>query len=782
MNRKFISKYFHEITGNQPYNFQISVINKILQGQNLILQAPTGSGKTWAVIVPFIMSLCENYSFPRKIIYSLPLRVLANSLFDTVNQNRFVQTKGIPVTLQTGEQPNDKCFLDGDIIFTTIDQSLSSMLSIPLSLPLRQANINAGAVISSYLVFDEFHLLQPELSLSTLFYLLKKLKGITPFCLMTATLSKKLLDTFAKELGAEIVCPISEEVKQIKSQKDKVRTIHAMEHELSADDILSNHPRGSRSIVICNRVARCQQIFRDVQKKAPKNTTVLCIHSRFFGRHRKAIEKELQELFGRDSNADAILIATQVVEVGIDISCDVMHTEISPINSLLQRIGRCARFEAEQGKVFVYTVDSFMPYQQDLSQKTFEELQKINGENLDYSLGQKIIDAVLAEKELLELRRIQASDREEKIREVWSYPEKARAYELIREIDSIRILLHDNPQAIRNPYGYETVSMHKWTLLSSLDKIEIDDEDWLIRAVRESNFIDDDLDNENLTSRSYSYDRISTDEARKESLLILNSAYIYYSPEIGLNFLGVGKQSSQTLNKQEKEKDFAITKDSYQEHVSYLMKAYEKYFRGRLQYTFAALLKRLELDLPIDDLMAFMIVMHDFGKLNKRWQQIASQQQSKKENFIQGELLAHTDFDAHEDVKVRFPPHAGVGAFAALTILEQQLLQLGIGEENIITIVKAVFTSILRHHSAYAFKSQEYSIVSDGVKITRELMQEFADTFANFAQDFDALMNWHSEDLRQFIVQFDDDRESLFYFLLVRILRVCDQMSFEMKN
>ncbi len=72
------------------------------------------------------------------------MRVLANSLYDTVSQNKFINQLGVKVTLQTGEQQKDPFLLDGDIIFTTIDQSLSAILSIPLGLSKRQANINAG--------------------------------------------------------------------------------------------------------------------------------------------------------------------------------------------------------------------------------------------------------------------------------------------------------------------------------------------------------------------------------------------------------------------------------------------------------------------------------------------------------------------------------------------------------------------------------------------------------------------------------------------------------------
>ena len=48
---------------------------------------------------------------------------------------------------------------------------------------------------------------------------------------------------------------------------------------------------------------------------------------------------KLKSLFGKTPESDsAILIATQVIEAGMDLSCEVIHTEVSPINSFLQII------------------------------------------------------------------------------------------------------------------------------------------------------------------------------------------------------------------------------------------------------------------------------------------------------------------------------------------------------------------------------------------------------------------------------------------------------------
>ena len=192
-----IPDLFHTLTNHHPYNFQTQAIARILNHQNTILRAPTGSGKTETAIAPFIFAKTLNLDFPNKLIYVVPLRTLANSLRQRVetlvtNWKKFYPlSRSLVVTLQTGENPEDPRF-EGDIIFCTIDQLLSSFLNIPYSVGRGSGNVNAGAVFASYLVFDELHLLDPQRSFTTVLKVLQEVKGISPFLLMTATLTNEL--------------------------------------------------------------------------------------------------------------------------------------------------------------------------------------------------------------------------------------------------------------------------------------------------------------------------------------------------------------------------------------------------------------------------------------------------------------------------------------------------------------------------------------------------------------------------------------------------------------
>ncbi len=785
--KELVEKYFSELTGFPAFDFQKNLGEVLLQNKNVIMQAPTGAGKTFASLLPFVVAKANNLIFPRKMIYSLPMRILANSLYETISKNELIKELGLKVTLQTGEQPDDPLLLEGDIIFTTIDQSISSLLSIPLSLPKRQANINAGALIGSYLVFDEFHLLESDKSLATLFHLLRLLKGYSPFCLMTATLSEKLLNEFAKESNAEVVSVDQVEINKIPSQRNKQRIIETKDCLLESHFVAEEHRE--RTIVICNRVSRCQDIYLEIKKikesdselgKRLKDTKLICIHARFFGRDRQEKEKSILELFKKNSEANAILIATQVIEVGIDITCDTMHTEISPINSLLQRIGRCARFENETGKIFIYNVVIHLPYNKELIENTFKELKRRNKTNLDYFNGRQVIDTVLTDKEIGEFNAIKASDRLKDIKNSWIECDKSAAYRLIREIDSLSLVLTNISNPNENPYSFESISIYRYTLVNEVRKLEDKLQfDWIVRKIEEENNFIEDLRNE------FSYSPLSIEQLKTEQFVIANAEAINYHFDIGLNFLGVGNECSRKISKDSFDKKFTITKDTYEEHIRFLIAGYEKYFKGKCHYFFEKLKSKLGIEIDFEELINFMIVLHDYGKLNVEWQRKAKEFQRKKEELSDNIILAHTDFNSEVDERIVFPPHAGAGAIVTQNLVEDFLFNQ-LNKNDAEKIINAMGTAILRHHNSTTLNSEKYQIRDYCKESIFDLLKEYSKNInSTISMNNDCLLKFEKKDeyfWNKNIIGFRDDWETLLYFSLVRILRICDQNSFEIKK
>ena len=129
------------------YDYQKRVARYLRSNTSVVLQAPTGAGKTFAALYPFLESWDrESKTYPRKCVYVVPMRVLANQFTSSKRDllKEMVMAQQPMVEIQTGDQPKDKRF-ESDIVFCTVDQFLSSYLTMPYSLPRRLANLNAGA-------------------------------------------------------------------------------------------------------------------------------------------------------------------------------------------------------------------------------------------------------------------------------------------------------------------------------------------------------------------------------------------------------------------------------------------------------------------------------------------------------------------------------------------------------------------------------------------------------------------------------------------------------------
>jgi len=780
----------------EPYTFQVDAAREFEKGRNFIIQAPTGSGKTWAAIAPFIYfwykwrkgkQLAADY--PRKLIYSLPLRTLANSLYEEVKTKlyRNLPELDIKVTIQTGERPCD-VFFDGDIIFTTIDQTLSNILGIPLSLPSKLSNINAGAVLSSFLVFDEFHLLEPKRSLDTVISLLRIMREITPFCLMTATLSNDFLRLCSHYLDAEIIRVGKNDYQQFGFVKRGAKkTVIAINDIIQVERIIEKHQK--KSIVICNTVDRCVDLYKDLKKQVSPEIELICIHSRFFQRDRKEKEEKITRLFGKDSNANVILVSTQVIEVGLDISCDVMHTEISPVNSFLQRIGRCCRWGGE-GEVLVYEVpdnkNKYLPYDEKLCISTFQELSKVDIENIDYHLAQKLIHKVLGEFESKVFSEIKnnSANKWDQIRECWMIGGKDKARTLIRDIRSISIVLLPEGLPVESLYYYESLSMNPFSLISKIRKIteRMDVIPNYTLKHEESSFIDFD-EEKKLAS-------IDFEKIKNENIIALNSDIVGYSPEFGLDFECCNRKRSETIGAGKKFQ-YALKKDTYEEHIKWMLEIYDEELKEIFAYPFKKIQNQKYSSFEFDAILRFILIMHDYGKLDQQWQGIMNHYQSQKEKSGQSIFLAHTDYDPNSEhdrelmektyqaFKVgRKPPHAGVGAFVSFRILPY-ILKLDKKNKDDISFIRIVLSTIIRHHAAYTSNFSSYNISDEGLNfVNKKLIKKLIPQFdLNIVPDV-SLKQSKGDDLKSYIIQFNQPIEAFLYFLFIRILRLCDQFSF----
>lgn len=773
-----------------PYgHFQTKPAEHLLSGRNVILQAPTGSGKTKAALFPYLLAREERLDFPCKLIYCVPMRVLARSFWDELRMDE--RHRDLDLRLQTGEQQDDRR-LEGEITFATIDQVLSSFLNIPYALSLRQGNMNAGAVISSYLVFDEFHLLDPGSTLPTTLEMLRMLKGITPFLLMTATFSREMLNRLASLLDAEVVTVGDDELKRIPTQKNKDRRFYRIDAPLTAEAVLQHHR--TRSIVICNTVERAQKLFEDLSAQADPGIKIILLHSRYLREDRRRKEDEIRNLFGKtEGKAESvILVATQVIEVGLDITCEVMHTEVAPASSILQRAGRCARFKDETGEVYVYQVPAdengklnYAPYlgeQAALSRNTWEALPSFTGKKMDFGAEQYLINIVHAEADgkmlntLEQTRYIHRKHMENAI----ELQELGLARKLIRNADSVTVLVHPNPIEIEDPYGLEGFSISVGTLHGKLREwqgagLPTEDIPWTLMYPREK---DDEY------TSQYEWLQVGTSQELNFSpIYVVNPLLARYDPNVGFRFAPGGSFQSpiQRLQETGKERWVGHVRESYDEHIRKMMNVYDDKLSGEMAYAAARLEKLMGLSAgSLQWAVRLAIALHDVGKMNQQWQKWAHEWQKLIGAGVAEEyMLAHTDYNPadpiHRSVEGKTsgfrPPHAAEGAVAVFKILYQLVGAPKLPDDPRFKLMRSIFTAIARHHSPRADRYRSF-----------DLHPAARQTLARVLEELDAsqAVQWlemqrDPQPIDKLLVKSSERHELLAYFLIVRALRLSDQ-------
>ncbi len=318
---------------------------------NVLAIAPTGSGKTEASL---LWALNKGTG---KVLFLMPTKVTSNSLYERMKGYFAPRDCGIShsgagvyLVLQKEEKEQEQSVEDklkalrqykafmAPVMVATVDQLLT-------------ANFNMGdwffkelATLGASVIFDEIHAYAP-FTLALITESIKRIKTMGGrVMVMSATMPRKLREHFQTLLGVEMPV-VAEELMEKRKCSWEYRDVQL---ETFDEEILKALEQGRKVAVVMNTVDSAQEVFlrwKPILKEKLPCKTALCYHSRFIMRDRDEKEKLLLEKDkeGRPAFVD-LVIATQAIEVSLDISFDLMLSECAPLDSLIQRAGRCNRF------------------------------------------------------------------------------------------------------------------------------------------------------------------------------------------------------------------------------------------------------------------------------------------------------------------------------------------------------------------------------------------------------------------------------------------------------
>ena len=366
----------------QPHDWQRQLAAESTLRDRLI-RIPTGFGKTLGVLAAWVHHrvVRADDTWPRRLVWCLPMRVLVEQTKATVEAalaragllwdgDDASHAGKVGVHLLMGGAEQDDWHLHPEhpaVLIGTQDMLLSRALNRGYASGRAHWPIDFGLLNQDALwVMDEVQLMDVGLATSAQLQAFRakdqdQARTLRPCRTwwMSATLQPdwlKQVDT--AELVAElttppdrvIAIPASERHGDLWAVTKPLTTSQAHDPVAVAALSLKRHraladgPHGRISLVVCNTVDRAVAVAAAIRKGADASTEVRLVHSRFRGHERSGWREAFLNRDACRAGADRIIVATQVVEAGVDLSAGCLITDLAPWPSLVQRFGRAARY------------------------------------------------------------------------------------------------------------------------------------------------------------------------------------------------------------------------------------------------------------------------------------------------------------------------------------------------------------------------------------------------------------------------------------------------------
>ena len=466
-----ISEFVEKFMDNQDFEpNDLQQFAKVKQNKNIIVIGSTGMGKTEGALL---------WSNNDKTFFTLPLRISINAIYDRIKEKIGYEHVGLLHStavdyLDEKDEENEFAKIEQarnlyeKITTCTIDQIF------PFVFKYRGYEKIYATSSYSKVIIDEIQAYSPEIVAVILkgLQMINNLNG--KFMVMTATLPriyKERLD----EMGIKF--------EYNEFIKDTIRhKIQLVDSGMGQDiEEIKENAQNKKVLIIVNTINKAIEMYNKLKNENISNVNLL--HSRFIQTDRSEKERKIKE-FSKNRNEAGVWITTQIVEASLDIDFDMLYTEMSTLDSLFQRLGRCYRsreYDGNRPNVKIYIKDTSgvgYIYDREIYEKSIDLLSPYSEEILKERVKIDLVDKLYS-KEML-----QGTEFYKKFKESFKILDniidydtsKKDAQHILRDIDNIDVIpkiIYDEKLNLFAEYESEKEKKKKYELKRKIDKLFI---------------------------------------------------------------------------------------------------------------------------------------------------------------------------------------------------------------------------------------------------------------------------------------------------------------------
>lgn len=387
--------FFHAIHGYPPFPWQQRLVTELADGSEKrppdtwpdVLDLPTGSGKT-AALDAAIFHLALRADEPGRAALRVALvvdrrlvvddafgraRKIAQALLDSLNK----KVEGWAVVTEVAHRLKELAGQDGPplvsqrlrggaplehdwartptqptILCSTVDQVGSRLLFRGYGVSDRMKPVHAGLLgVNSLILLDEAHLSEPfrqtlgSVCNTGLARLKVALLSATPGQNAERPFTLSYEDQDHPVLSKRLKAPKVATLLKLKVDKTKAATNFAREARTVAERLQEEGVSSAAVGIVVNRVALARDISKELRDSG-KDVVLMIGRSRDIDRDKIISKLDPFRTGNQESRSKAkplFVVATQCLEVGVDLDLDGLVTQAASLDALRQRFGRLNR-------------------------------------------------------------------------------------------------------------------------------------------------------------------------------------------------------------------------------------------------------------------------------------------------------------------------------------------------------------------------------------------------------------------------------------------------------